>query len=138
MNCKFFQKNINNILLILVVIIFSAILFKILYPIFSNLCFFDVDDLNSTLDSPPFWREEDGRYVCNFISSLVVVYIPKLLGIHLQNAANTIGMFAYIIILSLLFTVSSMFYCLKDRNPIIYASLWTFAGIFFYQYLNPL
>ncbi len=120
------------------VLLGSALLYWLLKPVLSHLCFFDVDDLNSTLDSYPLWREENGRYVCNFISRVVAVYIPKLLGIHFQNAANTIGLFGYIIILSLLFTISSMFYCLKDRNPIIYASLWTFAGIFFYQYLNGL
>lgn len=123
-------------LFILSLILFVFI-FWFAFPILNNMFIFDFDDLNSTLDPYPFIREENGRYICHIISRIICVYIPNLLGIHLQNAINTIGMFAYILILFLLFTVTAKFYYLKDKDSLIYAFVFLYAALLFFSYMSP-
>lgn len=128
------KNNYNFMAILIAIFILTCFLFWFAIPILSNLCIYDVDDLNSTYDSYPLWREENGRYIANIISRFFLVHIPNLFGIHLQNAVNSIGMVIYIFILSSLFSVVSLFYFSNNKTPITFSFLWLFTGLVFFDY----
>ena len=104
--------------------------------IFFNISIFNYDDLNSTLDSYPLWREENGRYVCNFLSRVFCVYLPNMFGIHLQNWANTGGAILYFLILVMLFISSARFWFLKQKNGLFFPLVLCITFIEFCVYTN--
>ncbi len=129
---NFIKKN----QLCIAILVLTILLFLFTAPILKNLCINEVDDIFSIIDPYPLWKERDGRHVANIIGRFFTVYFPTLLGIHLQNAANTIGMVMYTLILSSLFSITSLFYFLNSRNIIAYIFLWLFTGYAFLNYTS--
>lgn len=115
------MKNYFKITNGLILFLFAFFLLQLLV----NNCIFDIDDLNSTFDSYPLWKEENGRFVCNFLSRIFCLHIPNLLEIHLQNWANTVGAFFYLlIVLSLIFAITRFSFLFDDKknlNPALLA-----------------
>lgn len=104
--------------------IFYLVIFFILTFLFFNLykynVIFDFDDLNSTIDSYPLLYEENGRYVCNFLSRVIGMYIPLLLNIHPQDFINSAGAVIFAMILSGLMLIISKFVMLNDEKNYLY------------------
>ena len=109
------------------------LIFGLSYHLFSNLCYFDTDDLNSTIAPYPLLLEENGRYVFNILSRVVCIHIPNLLNIHIQDALTTIGDFAYAVIQLLLFSIIGLFSCFKSKKISIFTLFFSFAALCFYN-----
>lgn len=127
------MNNIKNILLM----VFYLLLFGFIFFLFRDICIFDVDDLKSTIEPYPLWREENGRFVFNILSRIFCLHIPNILGIHVQNALSSIGVCMYAIIQLFLFTVVGCFYLLKNKNIFIFLLPFLFVtGIFYCNYME--
>lgn len=109
------------------------LIFGISYHLFSNLCYYDTDDLNSTIAPYPLLQEENGRYVFNILSRVVCIHIPNLFNIHIQDALTTIGNFTYAMIQLLLFSIIGAFSCFKSKKIGIYTLFFAFAALCFYN-----
>ena len=105
--------------------VFGVITLIIFYMIFSKhmpyLSFFDVDDCDAlywprTLHFFIFPDEDNGRIIVNSILKFFVVFIPKILNIHPQNAANTTFSWIYAISTFILFLTIGRFCYLKDKT----------------------
>ena len=120
---------------ILLLIFVYLMFFCFNFYVFQYICFFDIDDLNSTLDPYPLIAEENGRYVFNIISRIFCLHIPNLFGIHVQDSLSTLGLTIYSLILLLLFSVVSSFSLIKRKNYFIYFTLFIFSEfVFLYNY----
>ena len=92
------------------------LMFYFIYNVYSNLVFFDLDDLNATISPYPLWREENGRYVFNILSRIFCIHLPNLLNIHIQDGLTTIGRFVYTITQLALFSIIGLFSVIKTRK----------------------
>lgn len=127
------EKIFKYIDLITIIIFVCSIIF--FADFFKNLSAFDLDDLNSTYDSHPILSEENGRYVCNFLSRIFCLYIPKLFNIHLQDAANTIGLVLFILIILITAVACASFVYIKYKNKLLFNILLVGAFLHFVYYI---
>ena len=126
---KYFK--LYNILYILIFTFFTVILWDFL----TQNSLYELDDLNSTINSYPLWREENGRYVCNILSRIVGLYIPLLLNIHLNDFINTGGAFCYLLILFGLIYSITKFFSLNCSNKYLFGLMMLIPTEIFIRYL---
>lgn len=130
-----FKKCFNyiNITITLAILIVIAFLCT---NLFQYISIFDIDDINSTYDAYPLWREENGRYVCNMLSRIFCFYPAKLFNIHIQDFANTIGAALYTLIISLCCIMSAFFCRIADKKLSAFNILLIFSLLSFWKYIS--
>ena len=123
---------------------FGVITLIIFYMIFSKhmpyLSFFDVDDCDALywprrLHYFIFPDQDNGRIIVNSILKFFVVFIPKIMNLHPQNAANTIFSWIYAISTFVLFLIIGRFCYLKDKSGEFFFYGAGVAAIFTASYL---
>ena len=123
---------------------FGVITLIIFYMIFSKhmpyLSFFDVDDCDALywprrLHYFIFPDQDNGRIIVNSILKFFVVFIPKIMNLHPQNAANTIFSWVYAISTFVLFLTIGRFCYLKDKSGEFFFYGAGVAAIFTASYL---